>query len=78
MGGTPVPAIHTISVAGVGRPVALNVDEYGSGKPVLLLHGDVAVVGNSFGGWVAAELALLNPTRLSEFDDARARRRLTG
>jgi len=120
---TAVSTIKTINLAGVGS-VELTVEELGSGRPYLVLHGgagpqsvarfaqllaekghnrvltpthpgfggtprpealdsvaklaalyrglldnlgleDVTVVGNSVGGWIAAEMALSGTTRIS-------------
>ena len=116
-------AIHTVTLPGTG-PVEVNVADYGSGQPFLLLHGgagpasvtgfaetfsaahdvrvlvpthpgfggtprpealnsvgglaalynalleqldlqDVTVIGNSIGGWITAEIALLKSPRVS-------------
>ena len=55
-GGTARPdALHNI--AGLAALYAALLDQLG-------LH-DVTVIGNSIGGWIAAELALLSPERLS-------------
>jgi pimeloyl-ACP methyl ester carboxylesterase len=54
-GGTPRPAGLT-TVAGLARVYAAFLDHLG-------LDG-VTVVGNSVGGWIAAELALLHPAHL--------------
>jgi pimeloyl-ACP methyl ester carboxylesterase len=115
--------VHTLNLAGVG-PADVSIDEYGQGRPFLLLHGgggpatvtafaellaaarqarvivpahpgfggtprpealhtvaglaalyvalldqldlnDVTVVGNSIGGWIAAEMSLLGSPRFS-------------
>jgi pimeloyl-ACP methyl ester carboxylesterase len=115
--------VHSLNLAGAG-PVDVSIDEYGEGRPFLLLHGgggpttvtgfagllatahharvivpahpgfggtprpealhtvaglaglyvalldqldlnDVTVVGNSIGGWIAAEMALLGSPRVS-------------
>jgi pimeloyl-ACP methyl ester carboxylesterase len=55
-GGTPRPeALHT--VAGLAELYVALLDHLGS--------GDVTVVGNSIGGWIAAEMALLASPRVS-------------
>jgi pimeloyl-ACP methyl ester carboxylesterase len=55
-GGTPRPdALH--SITGLAALYAALLDQSD-------LHG-VTLVGNSIGGWIAAELALLDATRLS-------------
>ena len=115
--------MHTVDLTGAG-PVEVTVDDYGSGRPFLLLHGgagpqsvtgfagkfaaahdvrvlvpthpgfggterpgalnsiaglaalyqalleqldltDVTVIGNSIGGWITAEIALLKSPRVS-------------
>jgi pimeloyl-ACP methyl ester carboxylesterase len=54
-GGTPRPE-RLDSIAGLARVYAALLDQ-------LDLH-DVTVVGNSIGGWIAAELALLDSPRV--------------
>jgi pimeloyl-ACP methyl ester carboxylesterase len=54
--GTPRPDALT-SIAGLAELYRDLLDQ-------LDLH-DVTVIGNSIGGWIAAELALLSPTRIS-------------
>jgi pimeloyl-ACP methyl ester carboxylesterase len=55
-GGTPRPeALHT--VAGLAELYVALLDHLGS--------DDVTVVGNSIGGWIAAEMALLASPRVS-------------
>lgn len=54
---------------GTDRPASLGSPAALAGRYVELLTEldltDVCVVGNSLGGWVAAEIALLHPTRVS-------------
>jgi pimeloyl-ACP methyl ester carboxylesterase len=57
-GGTPRPD----SLASVAGLAALYV-----GLLAELGLGDVTVVGNSIGGWIAAEMALLDTNRISSF-----------
>ncbi len=57
-GGTPRPDALD-SVAGLARLYSDLLD-------ALDLH-DVTVVGNSLGGWIAAELAVLAPARVSRY-----------
>jgi len=55
-GGTPRPeALHT--VGGLAALYVALLDELGL--------EDVTVVGNSIGGWIAAEMAILNSPRIS-------------
>lgn len=57
--------------AGTSRPRSLNSIRALAAVYVALLDDldldDVTVVGNSIGGWVAAEVALLHPTRVSGY-----------
>ncbi|THG29351.1 alpha/beta fold hydrolase [Naasia lichenicola] len=56
---------------GTARPEGLTtvarLAELYAGMIEQLELDDVTVIGNSLGGWVAAELALLHPTRLGRF-----------
>jgi pimeloyl-ACP methyl ester carboxylesterase len=54
-GGTPRPDALT-TIAGLAEVYARLLEE--------LDLDDVTVIGNSLGGWIAAELALRNPSRL--------------
>jgi pimeloyl-ACP methyl ester carboxylesterase len=55
-GGTPRPeALH--SVRGLAALYVALLDQFGL--------DDVTVVGNSIGGWIAAEIAILNSPRVS-------------
>jgi pimeloyl-ACP methyl ester carboxylesterase len=56
--GTPRPG-GLDSVGGLARLYAALLDELGL--------RDVTVVGNSIGGWIAAELAVLSPGRVSGY-----------
>lgn len=55
-GGTPKPGWLT-SVTGLARAYVTMLEQLGL--------SDVTVIGNSFGGWLAAEIALLHNPRVS-------------